>query len=119
MDEFIFGLIAGCAIVISYMSTHKKEVQEPPRVIGEKLYFKKDSVRYGTKKLSDGTVEFWAYPSKTNYAGAVIEPWLHNPIYLGKYVNGEITKSDNFFDERIMVQWGAFKLFKEAGIYEE
>lgn len=74
-----------------------------PKVLERKRYFKYAHFNYWTKRLSDGSVECWAYACESSEA-----------FFLGKYENEKITECDGFYGHVLpwSVQKGAERLFK-------
>lgn len=102
--------------ISDYLKWEKRQ-----RVKNEKMYFKHIHIQYYTKELMDGTVEFWGYPVPQyidNLDGkGNVRIKLKDPIYLGKYINDELTKPDDFYGLDRSTQRSALRLYEEVGVY--
>lgn len=102
--------------VLHYMKIFEKflEGKIKSKVKNETPYFKDMWIRYYTKELTNGTIEFWAYPLRSiYYHGEELRP-----VYLGKYKDDELTKPDNFYELSMPIQRGALRLYQAVGIYQ-
>lgn len=80
------------------------------KVTSRQRWFKRIHKLYWTKKMLDGTIEFWAHSCKSE------ETW-----YLGKYDGNKITECDGFYHYNLPwdVQKSALMLFEQfTDVYE-
>lgn len=94
------------------------------RVVSEKPLFKHNFVRYVAKKMSDKTLEFWAYPTENEneyeYRYGQRKKLDHKPHYLGRWNGEKLVKNkrlytDFYYDsERCLI-----RIMKMLGLYEE
>ena len=73
----------------------------------EKAHFKYFFQRYWHKRnKKTGLIEFWCFPSIKNQ-------YESGDYFLGKLINGEIIKADNFYQLPWVIQKGAIRLFEK------
>lgn len=123
MMFFTYVVMYGLGILTMKSIREFLKREERKKVKNETPYFKQDNVRFYSKEFFDGTIEFWAYPLPDSYTSdgvTVYKPNLwygSNPIYLGRVLEDELVKPDNFYSLTMPIQRGALKLFKMAGVY--
>lgn len=101
--------------------------EEKKRIVNEEPFFKHSYLRYYTRTLSTGTIEFWAFPVVGEHDGCLSHDYTWelekygtgDGFYLGKVTDGEVVKAENFVRSfPLSMQRDALKLFKMAGFYQ-
>jgi hypothetical protein len=113
--RFIDKMKAILEIIQGKKRASKRKLEDEVR------YFKCDFIGYYALYFEGNIIEFWAYPiPHPFYDDGEIRMVYDNgkePIPLGKFEDGTLTRPHHFHGLSMPLQRGAIKLWKMAGVY--
>lgn len=88
----------------------KKPIKKKNTLLAEEYVFKMDFWQFWVKRLDSGSTEFWAHCVDENKAMSWNMTDKGKHVLLGKFVNGDFTPEDYYYNLPRLYQKGAERL---------